>query len=380
MAECLYIHIPFCTRKCPYCSFVSLPFDESAACAYSDALCRELVLRKYSARSLRTIYFGGGTPSLLPQRCFSQIFACIHDNFSILPGAEITVEANPGTIDSAKTDLLLSLGVNRLSIGVQSLDEGELQTLGRIHSARQAEEFLFLAHSSGLTNVSVDVMYGIPGQTMESWERTLSALAVHRPAHISAYELTPEENTPLSRSIRSREVSLIDEETVLDMYAFAKEHLGIYGYERYEISNFSRDGFRCAHNLNYWERGDYIGAGLGSHSFQSHVRSFNTHLMDAYIEKIKEGKLPLAGSEQLSQKDALKESLFLGLRKTEGVDMHLLNTFGLKGHEAWNDLREQGLLELHGDRIRLTEQGVVVSNSVFVSMLLSLGRQEKSSV
>jgi oxygen-independent coproporphyrinogen-3 oxidase len=338
------------------------------------------MLRKSSARTLRTIYFGGGTPSLLPHRCFSQIFACIRDNFSILPGAEITVEANPGTIDSAKTDILLSLGVNRLSIGVQSLDERELQTLGRIHSARQAEQLLLLAHSSGLTNVSVDLMYGIPGQTMESWERTLSALAVHRPAHISAYELTPEEDTPLSRSVRSRTVRLIDEDTVLEMYAFAREHLGMHGYERYEISNFSRDGFRCAHNMNYWERGDYIGAGLGSHSFQSHVRSFNIHLMDVYIENIKEGKLPLAGSEQLSLKDALKESLFLGLRKTEGVDMHMLNTLGVKGPEAWDDLREQGLLELHGDRIRLTERGVVLSNSVFVSMLLSLGSQERSAV
>jgi oxygen-independent coproporphyrinogen-3 oxidase len=359
---------------------VSLPFDESAAWAYSEALCSELVLRKSSACTLRTIYFGGGTPSLLPHRCFSLIFECIRNNFSISPVAEITAEANPGAIDSAKTEFLLSLGMNRLSIGVQSLDERELRALGRIHSARQAEQLLHLAHSSGLTNVSVDLIYGIPGQSMESWERTLSALAVHRPAHVSAYELTPEEDTPFSQSVRSREVTLVDEETVLEMYAFAKEHLGMHGYEKYEISNFSQAGFRCAHNLNYWERGDYIGAGLGSHSFQSHVRSFNTHLLDAYIEKIKEGKLPVAGSEQLMQEDALKESLFLGLRKTEGVDMHMLNTLGLKDPEAWDNLCEQGLLELHGDRIRLTERGVVLSNTVFASMLLSLGSQERSAV
>ena len=203
MADYLYIHIPFCVKKCIYCDFFSVPYNESSIHSYVEALCKELSLKKDLAGLLKTVYFGGGTPTLLPAECFRQLFACLKNNYRFSPEIEITVEANPGTIDAEKIHALLSLGVNRLSVGVQSLNDRELATLGRIHSSDEALSSIESIRKTGLKNFSIDLMYGIPGQTMESWQKSLTKAVELSPSHISAYELTPEENTPLYPLIKS---------------------------------------------------------------------------------------------------------------------------------------------------------------------------------
>ena len=380
MADYLYIHIPFCVKKCIYCDFFSVPYDESSIQTYVDALCKELSLKKHLTGLLKTVYFGGGTPTLLPAECFRQLFTCMKDNYCFSPDIEITVEANPGTIDAAKIETLLSLGVNRLSVGVQSFNDNELATLGRIHSSDEALRSLESIKKAGLTNFSIDLMYGIPGQTMESWRESLTKAVELSPSHISAYELTPEENTPLYPLIQSHKITMLNEELILEMYNYAIDYLAGRGYVHYEISNFARPGFQCAHNLNYWDRGDYIGAGAGAHSFISAVRSINTTDINEYIVKLDHGHIPEIQSMKLTPEDALKEFIFLGLRKTEGINLAKIPDMGgnpLSAKERLSDagkeLVDEGYLESSGDFLRLTRKGIVISNSIIVRLFEKLG-------
>ena len=316
MPEFLYIHIPFCIKKCLYCDFLSVPYDESLVKAYTDALCKELILKKNDAGDLKTVYMGGGTPSILPEKCFREVFECLKDNFKFSDSHEITVEANPGTVDKSKIDTMLSLGVNRLSIGVQSFNDAELKMLGRIHTSDEALKAIETIKNSGIDNFSIDLIYGIPGQTDDSWRKTVSKAVELSPAHISSYELTPEKDTPLYRLIQSSEVKMPDEDMVLSMYDYAIDYLTSKGYEHYEISNFALPQFRCLHNLNYWNRGEYIGAGAGAHSFMRGFRSQNTGDIRKYIEEVKKEIIPEAEPVEIKLKDAIKEFIFLNLRKT----------------------------------------------------------------
>jgi oxygen-independent coproporphyrinogen III oxidase len=395
MADYLYIHVPFCVRKCIYCDFFSLPYDEPAVRRYVDALCRELSLKKNLADILKTIYIGGGTPTLLPAECFGQIFRCFDENYSFSSRIEITVEANPGTVDKAKIDTLLSLGSNRLSLGVQSFNDNELMTLGRIHSSDEAVRSIESIIRAGLKNFSIDLMYGIPGQSMESWMESLTKATELSPSHISAYELTLEENTPLFKLIKSgnppfltkggkegflNKMNMLDEDLILEMYNHAIDYLAGRGYEHYEISNFARPGFQCLHNLNYWDRGEYIGAGAGAHSFARNVRSVNTTDISEYIARLEGGHTPGIQSTRLSPDDALKEFIFLGLRKTEGISLHTISH--MNGHKhslrerlvyASQEMIDNGYLELTQDFLRFTRKGVVVSNTVIVKIFGKLG-------
>lgn len=378
MAAYLYIHIPFCVKKCIYCDFFSLPYHEPAVRRYVDALCRELSLKKNLADILKTIYIGGGTPTLLPAECFGQIFRCLNENYSFSSGIEITVEANPGTVDKAKIDTLLSLGANRLSVGVQSFDDNELATLGRIHSSDEALRSIEPVRR-GLKNFSIDLMYGIPGQTIESWKESLSKAIELSPSHISAYELTPEENTPIYSSIQSRNITLPDEELIIDMYAHLIDCPASSGYLHYEISNFARPGFQCLHNLNYWDRGDYIGTGAGAHSFISGFRSINTKDIQEYAAKLDCGLIPETQPIELTPEDEMKEFIFLGLRKTGGISLSKMPvaTGCVPSREslldACRELVDGGYTELSGDFLRLTRKGIVISNTIIVSLFTKLG-------
>lgn len=363
----VYIHIPFCIKKCKYCDFFSVPFNESAALAYSAALCRELQLKSRRADALKTIYIGGGTPTVLPDGCFRRIFECLRDNYHISPYAEISVEANPGTLGESKVGLLLSLGANRISLGVQSFDDGELGMLGRIHTADDAIRSLRLLQRSGLKNISADFMYGIPGQSIESWKETIEKALEFSPAHISAYELTPEAGTPLFNKIRET-----DEDLILKMYSHGIERLSSKGFQQYEISNFAQPDFKCLHNLNYWNRGGYIGAGAGAHSFVRGVRSSNIKHIDGYIERLNGNLPPDEESTEISPEDAVKEFLFLGLRKTDGISLSAAQTLGLDVAGAGRDLINMGHLEIKGDSLRLTRRGTVISNSVIAVLLSEL--------
>jgi oxygen-independent coproporphyrinogen-3 oxidase len=373
MAEFLYIHIPYCVKKCIYCDFLSLPFDELTARRYVDSLCRELEIRKAAAGTLKTIFIGGGTPTLLPEDCFRQLSHCLRENFDFSPEIEISVEANPGTVSAPKIEDLLTLGINRMSIGIQSFHDNELKTLGRIHTADEALEAVRLMRTAGLTNLSVDLIYGIPGQTLGTWQETLEKAAGLSPQHISSYELTPEKDTPLSLLIKKNELIMPEEGLILDMYDLAIDFLRENRYDHYEISNFALPGFRCRHNLNYWERGEYIGAGAGAHSFIQGIRSSNTGDINTYIDSLTNDIIPEAEVIEISADEAIKEFIFLGLRKTEGVDLPQAKTMIPDIMDACSGLIESGYLAITDYRLRLTRKGLPLSNMVIVQLFERLG-------
>jgi oxygen-independent coproporphyrinogen III oxidase len=373
MADCLYIHIPFCVKKCVYCDFFSVTYDESAVKAYVDALCKELSLKKHSGGSLKTVYFGGGTPTLLPAESFTALFRCLRDNFPLSPDAELTVEANPGTIDESKIETLHALGVNRLSVGVQSFIDRELATLGRIHSSDEALKSIESIKKAGLRNFSIDLMYGIPGQTAESWRKSLTKAVELSPTHISAYELTLEESTPLTLSIKSGGISMLNEEVILDMYNHAIDYLAGHGYGHYEISNFALPGYQCRHNVNYWNRAEYSGFGAGAHSFALGIRSKNVPDVKSYIENLNKGKLPESESAALSPEEVLKEIVFLELRKTEGINIRKAEEQGLSLLDASGELADEGYLKVDGNYLSLTRKGIVISNTIIVRLFDKLG-------
>lgn len=373
MPDFLYIHIPFCIKKCLYCDFFSVPYDESLVKAYVKSLCGELLLKRDLAGTLKTVYIGGGTPSLLPDECITQLLNCLRSGFDLSPLAEITAEANPGTLHERGINAMLSLGVNRLSIGIQSFNNAELKTIGRIHTAEDALRSIDLAKKAGVRNCSIDLIYGIPGQTMESWRDTVSLAIDQAPSHISAYELTPEEHAPLFALIKSGEIEMSDEELILEMYDHAIDYLDAHGYEHYEISNFARRGSRCIHNLNYWDRGEYIGLGAGAHSFVGGSRSENVRDIHDYILRVDQGVVPETQSMRITAPEALKEFLFLGLRKTEGISIEQAEKKGVNIRAECEEMIDDDYLEISDDRLRLTRKGIVVSNAVIARIFEKTG-------
>lgn len=368
MADYLYLHIPFCVRKCIYCDFLSIPFDESVADIYVEALCSELVLKKELAGHLESVYIGGGTPSLLSGHSLLQLFAALRNSFRLSPSVEMSVEVNPGTLDWEKLDLILSLGVNRLSVGVQSFNDEELSLLGRIHSAEDIFRSLDLIRKSGMTNYSLDLMYGIPGQSAESWSTTVKMALEASPSHISAYELTPEKDTLLQGLLKSQALKLPDETVTISMYHSLIGRLAKAGYTQYEVSNFSLPSLRCMHNLNYWNRGEYIGAGAGAHSFMNNIRSRNTCDIQEYTAMIRKGAIPEVESLLLTPADIIKEFLMLGLRKSEGIDLSEAEAFVPDITGKCHSLIEYGYLDLKDGHLRLTRNGIVISNTIIVEL------------
>ena len=397
MTGYLYIHIPFCIKKCLYCDFFSVPYNAKTAVNYTDALCKELSLKKDFAQSLKAIYIGGGTPSLLPDECFTKLFQCLRNNYHFSPDIEITVETNPGTISESKIQTLLDIGANRFSIGVQSFQDDELIFLGRIHNSGDATRTIETLIKHVIENFSIDLMYGIPGQTMDSWKASLRNAVELSPTHISTYELTLEENTPLYKLIKSPPPplcqsgdnfkpadaeckSLPDEEIVLDMYNHTIDYLAGHGYEHYEISNFALPGFKCSHNLNYWNRGEYIGAGAGAHSFVNGVRTKNIADVNRYIDSLNSGIITETESFMITPAESLKEIIFLGLRKTEGINAKDNPSSTIYDREALKKLIDasgemirEGYLELNEDYLRLTRKGTVISNTIIVKLFEKLG-------
>jgi len=365
--SCLYIHIPFCVKKCVYCDFFSVPYDESLARAYTGALCKELYLKSSRADGLKTVYLGGGTPSLLREECFTRIVSCLRDNYQILNDAEISVEVNPGTLNQEKADLIRSLNINRVSLGVQSFNDDELKVLGRIHSADDAVCSVELIRESGLHNFSMDLMYGIPGQSMDSWRETIAMAVECMPKHISTYELTFEEGTPICDMMKKP-----DEELILDMYNHAIDCLANHAYEQYEISNFAQSGFHCVHNLNYWDRGGYIGAGAGAHSFINGIRSHNVNDIYAYIERLNSDLIPEIESMSVSPEESLKESLFLSLRKRDGMNIIEAKKLGFDIIAAGKELITEGYLEIKDGCLRITRNGISLTNALIIRLFTNL--------
>ncbi len=325
-----------------------------------------------------TLYFGGGTPSLLEPCQLQRIIASARGRYALLPDAEITLECNPGTVNREKLAAFREAGVNRLSIGVQSFDDAILVTLGRIHNGRQAVEAFAAARDAGFDNVGIDLIHSLPGQTCAHWERDLDRARELHPEHLSVYGLALEEGTPFALLNEEGRLPLPDEEVSVAMYEKTTEILVAAGYEQYEIANFARPGFRSRHNSGYWERRSYLGFGAGAHSYlrgHGHGRRFSNAVQaEEYLRLLFSDTLPTAESRTLSRDEAMAEFLFLGLRMTEGVRLkHFRDEFSVSFQDVFGsasaDLFEVGLLEERHGFLRLTPKGRILSNQVFVRFL-----------
>jgi oxygen-independent coproporphyrinogen-3 oxidase len=382
MVNYLYIHIPFCIKKCIYCDFYSIPLKSQIVGDYIKALCREIGLRKDVVGDLTAIYIGGGTPTILSEKEIAGLLKSMRDNYIIDPDAEITIEANPRTISEDKARKLLDLGINRMSIGIQSLIDKELITLGRSHNAEDAIKAVKDVRSAGFKNISIDLIYGIPLPKfqisnfkfqIQNWEYSLQKALELSLEHISTYELTPEKDTPLYEDIKSGRLAMPEEGVISEMYYKGIDMLKEHGYIHYEISNLSKLGYECRHNLNYWNRGEYLGIGAGAHSFFGGKRTGNAKDISHYIESINNNKMPVADEHYITNDEALKEFIFLGMRKTDGVDMKLLpDKKRVLMKKAVEELSYHGLVEVKGNYLRLTRKGLILSNEVIVQVLLSL--------
>lgn len=359
----LYIHIPFCIRKCAYCDFLSAPAAPEVQEAYVGQLLQEIAASKKLPEDYEavTVFFGGGTPGILKGELLCSILRALRDRFSVREDAEITVEANPGTVNRDKLVQYREAGVNRISLGLQSADNQELKLLGRIHTWEQFLESFQLARETGFRNINVDLMSALPGQTTESVHRTLERVLALFPEHISAYSLILEEGTPFYKRYEGHPELLPSEEEERQMYYDTRDRLCACGYEHYEISNFAKPGYTCRHNLGYWERRDYKGFGLGAASLLENVRYTNQTDLTEYL------KGNFAGTEDpLTEQAVREEYFFLGLRKMEGVEP---GRYREHYEERIQRLQAQQLLEEKDGRIRLTERGTDVSNYVMAQFL-----------
>ncbi|MDE6388680.1 MAG: radical SAM family heme chaperone HemW [Lachnospiraceae bacterium] len=368
----IYIHIPFCIRKCLYCDFLSFPAEIGN---YVNLLCREISSSapEYQQYQVVSVFLGGGTPSVLPAMDISLIMETIRDNYRISQDIEVTMEMNPGTVDEDKLRQYITAGMNRISIGLQSADDEELLRIGRIHDYQTFLRTYELARRVGFHNINIDIMSALPGQSVVSYERTLRAVTSLEPEHISAYSLILEEGTPLYE--RQYEYSFPTEEEDREMYSLTKDFLSSCGYHRYEISNYAREGYECCHNKVYWQRGDYVGFGLGASSMVRNVRWKNPEdltLYEAYVYRQEDMCVP--DRQILTEKEQMEEYMFLGLRMMCGVNRQgFARTFGRQIEEAYGEIPDrlcrQGLLAQDKNNMMLTELGIDVSNYVFAQFL-----------
>lgn len=374
----LYIHIPFCVKKCAYCDFLSAPADRDAREAYVSALLREIrsLPGEYGLdnREVISVFVGGGTPSLLEGVRMKEIMDALREHFLFAPDAEITVEANPGTLDREKLRLYGRSGINRLSLGLQSASDRELRVLGRIHTCGDFLESYRNARKEGFANINVDLISAVPGQTYEDWIRNLRTVAELGPEHISAYSLIIEPGTPFAQM----ELDLPDEDTEYRMYEDTAAVLGEYGYRQYEISNYAREGFACRHNAGYWKRTEYLGIGLGAASLFEGRRFHNTVDMKEYLADSGRPGAMRKDMENLTRQDEEEEYMFLGLRMTEGVSE---SKFEEQFREKMTDVygavlrkyEKMGLLQKKGDFWSFTRKGIHVSNGVLADFLQDRG-------
>ena len=405
----LYLHIPFCERKCAYCDFLSAPADLPVRISYIKKLQEEIAYygAQYGEYQVSSIFFGGGTPTILEGYQLAAILETVKEHFNITTDAEITVECNPGTLTAGKAEKLVQAGFNRLSMGLQSADDRELQLLGRIHNFAQFLESYDLARKAGFQNINVDLMSALPGQTLKSWQDTLQKVTALCPEHISAYSLIIEEGTPFyerfAEDERIREEGghprlLPEEDVERQMYELTETFLHTKGYERYEISNYAKPGYECRHNCGYWTRKDYLGLGLGASSLVEHQRFQNTSDLKTYLEQEyspqcegqheriaetiqlqEETGLSQTGHhihiEILDKKSEMEEFMFLGLRLMAGISRQQFEkTFQVTLDSVYGEvlrkLKSEQLIEEVAGYVRLTEYGIDVSNYVLSEFLL----------
>ena len=369
-----YIHIPFCRAKCCYCDFNSYPGLEHLFEDYVESLILEIGVAEPTGAPLESVYFGGGTPTILPASALARILDAVRDRFGLAGGAEITVEANPGTVDAPGLALLRAAGFNRLSIGVQSFDDRVLSRLGRVHTSGQARDGFRLGRDAGFENIGIDLMYGLPGQSVSEWERTLESALGLAPEHVSLYELSIEEGTVFGNLRRASLLDLPDEDAQIEMYLTAINALAAAGYEHYEMSNLALPGRRSRHNQTYWRNEPYFGFGAGASGCVAGVRYTNLRRPEDYIESTRATGSAVESSEALTGRQAMGETIMLGLRMIEGVDLGAFRErFGVELAEVYGrELGEpaaRGLVELTETRLRLSEAGLLIANEVAAEFL-----------
>lgn len=377
----LYIHIPFCVRKCEYCDFLSQAAKEPVQHGYVEQLIEEIRCQSayYQGYGVTTVFLGGGTPSILRAEEIQAIMEAVDLSFCLEPGAEVTIEANPGTVTTDKLKAYIESGINRISIGLQSADNKELKMLGRIHTYEEFLKTYERVRLAGFTNVNVDLMSALPGQTLGSWKTTLKKAAMLKPEHISAYSLILEEGTPFYETYKDHPELLPDEETEREMYYATKAFLHDQGYKRYEISNYARPGYECRHNVGYWTGTEYLGLGLGASSYIQGFRFRNEPELKTYQ------RINMRASDvderlhqeivKLSDKERMEEFMFLGLRMMKGVSgSEFLERFGLNMWNVYGDvlrnLQANHLIVVESPYVRLSEFGIDISNYVLSEFLL----------
>ena len=380
----LYIHIPYCVSKCPYCDFNSHVVAEIPEAGYVDALLRELehygAMEDWRERTVQSIFFGGGTPSTFKPQSIGKLLAWVAATFPINLDCEITLEANPGTVDSEKFFGYRDAGVNRISVGVQSFQPRLLQFLGRTHSADEARRALATVREAGFENFSLDLIYANPGQTLQDLEADLDAALAFQPPHLSAYNLTFEEGTPFHHEYRAGRMKSLGEEEEIAMAEMIQEKLSGAGLSRYEISNYARRGWHSRHNVNYWRSGDYLGLGAGAHSYRVDGsdlargrRWSNEKNPGRYMAQTLEAQPAVVETEAIEFAKAAGEFMFLGLRMTEGIAVQKFAArFGKPPADFYPKIRDWvdgSLLEETAGHLRLTPKGLLVANSIFVEFL-----------
>lgn len=375
----LYLHIPFCVKKCHYCDFLSFPgCSLSRQAEYVDAMIQEIHAYREAAEDyeVKTIFLGGGTPSLLEKELVERLFHELYSVWRAAPETEITIEANPGTLSREKLIGYHMIGINRLSLGLQSTIAQELATIGRIHNYEQFLANYYLAREAGFDNINIDIMSALPGQTLISYGKTLERILKLQPEHISSYSLILEEGTDFWENAEI-ERALPSEQTERIMYHYTKKCLQNAGYERYEISNYAKPGYACLHNQVYWTGGEYLGLGLGAASYWKGARFSNTPDMEEYMENCSRARIAENRKEIVTatQKSRMEEYMFLGLRMIRGVSIREFERrFGIPMNRIYGTVIRsyigQGLLKIEQDRLMLTERGIDVSNSVMADFLL----------
>ena len=367
----LYVHIPFCASKCAYCDFASFPRREGEWSRYFDALWGELEGWKpaLAGYEVRTAFFGGGTPTLVPAEYIVETLNRARRTAPFAEDVEITIEGNPGTLAPEKLAAYRAAGVNRLSLGAQSFDDGLLRSLGRIHAAAQIGEAVAMAREAGFDNVSLDLMYALPGQGMDQWRETLESAVALGVEHLSAYSLIVEPGTPMAGRVERGEARLPDDDAVNAMQRLAVERLAAAGYARYEISNYARPGRECRHNLVYWNRGEYLGLGCAAHSLMDGRRFANPASLDEYLSGARR-----TGETRLTRWDEMDETVMLATRTVRGLDLAAWRAafgedFAAGREPALRRLSDAGYVRIEGGFLRLTGRGMEVQNAVVLELL-----------
>jgi oxygen-independent coproporphyrinogen-3 oxidase len=371
----LYVHIPFCSSRCSYCDFATGLYQSELAERYVRGLLTEIRSSRYNGENVDTIYFGGGTPSLLEPVQLERILTALYGNFKIATGPEITLEINPGSATPDKLRAFRGLGINRASFGAQTFDDAELAKLGRSHNSAAVSRTFADLRNAGFTNISFDLIAGLPGQTLSGWQRNINQALHLAPEHLSFYLLEVHSGTPLAEHIRRGIQPQPDDDLAGVMYEWMLEQAAAAGYEHYEISNLCRPGFHSRHNVKYWTAAPYYGFGCSAHSYDGDARRWsNERSVLKYVEMVESDASPVVEEQQLTTTDVRAEALFLGMRLMQGVDLRRYReSFGVDLRDEHADDLDRfckaGLVELDGDLIRLTRTGALLSNEVFAAFV-----------